>query len=191
MRPYKTIALFALGLVFLSSCASVVNVEKDPSVNLANYKTYTWLENVNDTTALKPTGIQDRNLHTAVSEALAKASWKEDNEKPELLIKHDLLIEKTTRESRNPVYSTPFSRPYFNPYLRRWSYIYYPSQFMGYDVRQYPSRESTLTLSLIDAKTDKVIWQGWTTNEVASANPSSKELEKSVKTILGKLDAGK
>lgn len=72
--------------------------------------------------------------------------------------------------------------------ILRWSYLYYPSQFMGYDVRQYPSREGKLTLTMIDAKTDKVIWQGWTTNEVASANLSSRDIEKSVKSILRKFE---
>ena len=188
MKYFKTAGLFALSVILLSSCAGVATIEKDPSVNLSNYKSYAWVEDVKDTVAVKPTGIQDQNLHTAVTGGLTKASWKEDRNKPDVLIKHDVLIEKTTKESRNPVYSRSFTRPYYNPYMRRWSYLYYPSQFMGYDVRQYPSREGTLTLTLIDAKTDKVIWQGWTTNEVRSSNLTSKEIEKSVKNILRKFE---
>lgn len=188
MKYFKTAGLFALSVILLSSCAGVATIEKDPSVSLSNYKSYAWVEDVKDTVAVKPTGIQDQNLHTAVTEGLTKASWKEDKNKPDVLIKHDVLIEKATKESRNPVYSRSFTQPYFNPYMHRWSYLYYPSQFMGYDVRQYPLREGTLTLTLIDAKTDKVIWQGWTTNEVSSSSLTSKEIEKSVKSILRKFE---
>lgn len=191
MKHFKTAGLIALGLVFLTSCASIATIEKDNSVNLADYSSYAWVEDVKDTVAVSPSGIQEQNLHTAINEGLTKAAWKESKTTPDVLIRHDVLIEKTTKESRNPVYTRSYSRPYYNPYLRRWSYLYYPSQFMGYDVRQYPLREGTLTITLIDAKTDKVIWQGWTTKELASNTFTSKELEKGVKSILRKFDAGK
>lgn len=191
MKYFKTAGLFAIGAVFLTGCAGIATIEKDKSVNLADYSSYAWVEDKNDTLTVIPSGIQEQNLHNAVAEGLSKVSWRENKENPQVLIKHDVLVEKSTREDRNPVYSRSFTRPYYNPYLRRVSYIYYPSQFMGYDVRQYPSREGTLTLTLIDAKTDKVIWQGWTTEELASSNFTSKELERSVKSILRKFDVSK
>ena len=191
MKHFNTAGLFILSLVFVTSCGSIATIEKDNSVNLADYSSYAWVEDVKDTVAIKPTSLQEQNLHTAVSEGLAKAAWKENTSRPDVLIKHDVLVEKTTKERRNPVYTRSFSRPYYNPYMRRWSNLYYPSQFMGYDVRQYPSREGTLTLTLIDAKTDKVIWQGWTTKELTANNFTSKELEKGVKNILRKFDAKK
>lgn len=191
MNYFKTVGMFAIGAVLITSCAGIATIEKDKSVNLSDYKSYAWVEDVKDSVAETPTGLQEQNLHTAVSQGLAKAAWKENAKRPDVLIKHDVLVEKTTKESRNPVYSRSFTRPYYNPYLRRVSYVYYPSQFMGYDVRRYPSREGTLTLTLIDAKTDKVIWQGWTTEELASSNFTSKELERGVKSILRKFDAAK
>ena len=67
----------------------------------------------------------------------------------------------------------------YNPYTRRYATIYYPSQFMGYERDERPSREGTVTISMIDAKTDKTVWQGWTTDEVNSKNFSSKEIQNS------------
>jgi hypothetical protein len=76
----------------------------------------------------------------------------------------------------------------YNPYSRRWVSIYYPSQFLGYDNNQRTVREGTITVSIIDAKTDKTIWQGWTTEEINSRNLTSKEIQNSVKSIFRKFD---
>ena len=135
--------------------------------------------------------MQKANLQKAVSAELAKAGWREDKRRPDVILKHDILVEKTVKESSNPVYSRGFTRRYYNPYTRRFNYIYYPSQFMGYDNDQYETREGTLTITMIDAKTDKVIWQGWTTDEVDSKNLTSKEIQNSVKNIFRKFDVAK
>jgi hypothetical protein len=44
---------------------------------------------------------------------------------------------------------------------------------------------------LIDTKTDKTIWQGWTTDEVNSRNLTSKEIQNGVKSIFRKFDIAK
>lgn len=183
MRSLKITSLAVAGIVFLSSCAGVAKIEKDESVDFSNYKSFAWVEDNYENNAL-PSGLQDRNLHTAVNNELAKANYRQENEKPDILLKHDVLVEKKVKETSSPVYSRSYTRPYYNPYTRRWNYIYYPSSLMGYDRRQYQLKEGTLTLSIIDAKTDKVVWQGWTTDELRSTNITSKELEKGVKTIL-------
>lgn len=191
MRSLKTAGLAVAGIVFLSSCAGIAKIEKDESVDFSKYKTFAWAEDQSDHNATLPSGLQDRNLHTAVNNELAKANYREENEKPDILLKHDVLVENKVKETSSPVYSRSYTRPYFNPYTRRWNYIYYPGYLMGYNRRQYQVKEGTLTLSIIDAKTDKVVWQGWTTDELKSANISSKELEKGVKTILRSFNTSK
>jgi hypothetical protein len=44
---------------------------------------------------------------------------------------------------------------------------------------------------MIDAKSDKTIWQGWTTDQVSSKNLTSKEVQNSVKSIFRKFDVAK
>jgi hypothetical protein len=44
---------------------------------------------------------------------------------------------------------------------------------------------------MIDAKTDKTVWQGWTTDEVNSRNLTSKEIQYAVKSIFRKFDVAK
>jgi hypothetical protein len=68
--------------------------------------------------------------------------------------------------------------------------VYYPSQMIGYNDSEIPFREGTITLHMIDNDSNKLIWQGWTSDEVNSKTPSSKEVVSSVKTILKKFKQG-
>ena len=45
-----------------------------------------------------------------------------------------------------------------------------------------------MTVTLIDAKTDKAVWQGWATEELNKTNISEKEIDKNVKSIFKKFD---
>ena len=62
---------------------------------------------------------------------------------------------------------------------------------MGYDNREISTREGTVTVSMIDAKTEKTVWQGWATDEVNSRHMTSKEIQNSVKAIFRKFDLAK
>lgn len=187
MKTLKTIALFAGMAIFASGCASVAKIEKDDSANFSNYKTFAWADDGKDHFS----DIQETNLRNAVNAELSKAEWREETKRPDIILKPELLVERATRESNNPVYSRPFVRPIYNPNTRRWINIYYPSQLMGFDNQQYEVKEGTLTLSMIDTKTDKVIWQGWTTEELSNGKLTSKNLTRSAKNILKKFDPSK
>lgn len=188
MRLIKSLCVFAVVGLLLAGCASVAHIEKDDSVNFSSYKTFAWID-VKD----KKSGndLVKNNIRKAVNAELVKEGWKEYKHKPDVLLSYDVLVEKGVKEATNPVYSQSFTRTLYNPYTRRFLNVYYPSQFLGYDNDQYEIREGTVTISMIDAKTDKTIWQGWTTDEVNSRNLTSKEIQSSVKSIFRKFDVAK
>jgi hypothetical protein len=127
-----------------------------------------------------------------VNEELRKtAGWREVRNRPDVLLSYDVLVERTVKETTNPVYTRPYSRLVYNPYTRRYTTIYYPSQFVGYDRDERQAREGTVTITVIDAKTDKTVWQGWTTDEVNSRNLTSKEIQYAVRSIFKKFDVAK
>jgi hypothetical protein len=191
MRFIKFLSVVALSGLLLAGCASVAHVEKDDNVNLSSYHSYAWVEskaNQNDSAKTRVSDLTERRIRQAVDAELAKSGWKESKHRPDVLINYDVLVERNIKESSNPVYSQPTTRYIYNPYSRRWISIYYPSQFLGYDNDQMAVREGTITVSIIDAKTDKTVWQGWTTEEVNSRNLTSKEIQNSVKSIFRKFD---
>jgi hypothetical protein len=194
MRYLKFLSAITLSGLLLAGCVSVAHVEKDDSVNFSNYHSYTWVEasdTKNDSTKTRVSDLTERKIRDAVNAELAKAGWKESKHRPDALISYDVLVEKGVKDNSDPVYSQPFTRYVYNPYSRRWISLYYPSQFMGYDNNQRSVKEGTVTISVIDAKTEKTVWQGWTTDEVNSQNLTSKEIQNAVKSIFRKFDVAK
>lgn len=187
---WKIGILIASSSLLLLSCTSTAHIEKDETVNFSKYKTFAWLhgdkgklENQSD--------LIESKVRLAVSAELQKAGWKQVKSRPDILLDYDLLVERATREKREPVYSQPYSRLVYNPYTRRFITIFYPSQFLGYESYEQLIKEGTITITMIDSKTDKTVWQGWTTEEVSSRQWTGKEIQRAVAGIFRKFDVAK
>jgi hypothetical protein len=190
MKSFRFLGVIAVAAALLTGCASVAHVEKDETVNFSNYKTYAWAGTPN-ADSKKENDLAERKIRAAIDAELVKEGWREAKHNPDVLVSYDVLVERSEKPQSSPVYSRPFMRPFFNPYTRRWGTLYYPSQFMGYDNETRTVREGTLTVTMTDVKTDKMVWQGWTTDEVRSKNLTSKEIQASVKSIFRKFDVAK
>ena len=184
----------SLAVVFLlASCASTAHIEKDDNTDFTKYKTFAWAEKEGkDTKGNKNADLTERKIREAVNKELEKtAGWRETKNNPDVLLSYDVLVERSTRSQSDPVYSNPFMRSFYSPYSRRFYRVYYPSRFMGYDNYDVNTREGTVTISMIDANTEKTVWQGWATDEVGSRNLTSKEIQSSVRAIFRKFDIAK
>lgn len=180
-----------LGFVFLlASCAPTAHIEKDDNVDFSRYKTFSWIDK-NDNDNNRNNDLTEKKVRSAVSKELEKEGWRESKRNPDVLLSYDVLVERSVRAESNPRYTVPFTRTFYNPYSRRIINVYYPSRFWGYENREVPTREGTITISMIDANTEKSIWQGWATDEVGSKNLTSKEIQNSVKAIFRKFDVAK
>ena len=190
---WKLFGSIAVTMLMIVGCSAPVHVEKDDSVDFSRYRTFAWVDKNSPETKDRDRNndLMEEKFKEAVTNALDKQGWRMDNRKPDVLISYDVLVERGTKEMNNPVYSQPYSRLVYNPYSRRYMTIFYPSQFVGYDRDQQAIREGTVTISMIDARTDKTVWQGWTTDEVRSRNMTSKEIQNSVRSIFRKFDVAK
>lgn len=188
MQTTKFTSCVIAAIFFAAGCSTPVFVQKDKSVNLKNYKTYMWVDtraSENDST-VRSAAYADISMHNSVNEELSKMSWQEVNDNPDALISYDILVERSSEQRSDAVYSQPFTRRYYNRFTRRWSTIYYPSRFLGYENYDVPVKEGTITISIMDARTDKNIWHGWTTETMNYAKLTDKEISRSVKNIFKK-----
>jgi hypothetical protein len=211
MKQWKSGSMaLVLPVLLAVGCAAPAHVEKDETADFTHYKTFAWVnssenkevkhaDNKKDDKEKKEDNnkkedktrrndLMDKQVQAAVNKELEKEGWHEDKNHPDVLISYDMLVERATKDASNPVYSNPYSRIYYNPYLRRYGTIYYPSTFLGYDNNPVSIREGTLTVTMVDAKTDQTVWQGWTTGEVNSRNVTQKEIQGSVRSIFKKFD---
>lgn len=195
MMKNLTLWTGSLAFVFLlASCGSTAHIEKDDNTDFNNYKTFAWVDKDGEgkDDINRKNDLTEQKIRDAVNKELEKTSgWKVSKNKPDVLLSYDVLVERAIRQNNSPVYSNPTTRTFYNPQTRRFVNVYYPSRFLGYDRDQREIKEGTVTISMIDAKTDKTVWQGWTTDEVRSRNLSSKEIESSVKSIFRKFDIAK
>jgi len=184
-----------LALVLLvAGCSPAAHIEKDDATDFTRYKTFAWIDREGNGKHSRngANDLAEAKVKQAVNSELQKtAGWRETNKHPDVLLSYDLLVERAVKTQSDAVYSQPFSRVFYNPYSRRYINVYYPSRFMGYDNYDVQTREGTVTISMIDADTDKTVWQGWTTNEVDSRRLSTKEIQNSVKAIFKKFDVAK
>jgi hypothetical protein len=180
----KTAIVAVLSIGLLAGCAGSAHIEKDETVNFNKFKTFTWLHGENGKLENQSDLIESK-IRAAVTTEFEKIGWRESKNKPDVILDYDVLVERSSKAQNEPVYSQPYSRMIYNPY------IYYPSQFLGYESYEKVIREGTITVTMLDAKTDKTVWQGWTTAEVNNRNLTNKEIQKAVANIFKKSDLAK
>ncbi|MEO5984908.1 MAG: DUF4136 domain-containing protein [Ferruginibacter sp.] len=176
--------------ILLASCSSVAHIEKDDNTDFKKYKTFKWAEEEKPDNNSFLNDIQATNLQNAVNTELIKAKWHEAKVKPDVILKHDVVVEKKVVDSREPVYSESYTQTMYNPYTRRWVNVYYPSRFLGYEQNSYQANEGKIIITMVDSKTDKVIWQGWTREEINN-DITSKDIRSGVKNIFKKFGTDK
>ena len=190
-RTWILTGLVALFSFTMMSCASTAHIEKDDSIDFGKYKTFAWIEKA-PSDSNKTNDIAESKVKSIVNQELEKnAGWRQVNSKPDLLLSYDVLVERSVVEQNNPVYSRGYTRTFYNPRSGRYFNVYYPSRFIGYDNYGVQVQEGTVTISMIDTKTDKTVWQGWTTEQIDSRKIKTKEVESAIKSIFKKFDLAK
>src|SRR3954462_564164 len=113
MVSMRNIVLAGIATIMIEGCSSPVYVQTDESVNLAKYKTYMWVQTrSNQDDNRNVTAFADQTIHEAVNAQLAKEGWTEVNQNPDALVSYDILVERSTQQQSDPVYTQPFSRVY-------------------------------------------------------------------------------
>ena len=191
MKKMKMFLGIVTLLVILVSCGTTAMVQKDNHVDIRKFRTYAWVDaSTNDTLnhGSKTNDLMDRKIKESIERNLTEAGWKLTKKNPDVLLTYDLDVEKEQRKMRTPMYSNAGYRYVYSPFGRRWVPVYYPSELMGYRNTTETVQEHTLTVSLIDAETDKTVWQGWTTVDKNTNRLTDKEIDNNVRAIVKKLD---
>lgn len=179
-----------LAVLVLAACSRTAYVQKDDTIDFTRINTYAWVVGTQkDSITQKPktNDLVDRKIRESIDRNLQQKGWRLAATDPDVLLVYDVDIQRENRTVSDPVYSMPTTRWFFNPYSRRYVPVYYPSQFLGYDNRKETIKEGTLTLTMMDAHTEKTIWQGWTRSVINGKRMTDKDIEDNVKAIIKKL----
>lgn len=196
MKPNNILkwALPFLSLFVIASCGVSSYVEKDPSIDLNQYRTYAWIGgDKNNKKNNKPyKDFQESYLAGLISKELEKNGFVKARSNPDILIDYDIMIENDVREQSNPVYSRSMVRYFYNPFTRRINARYFPSQYLGQTNYDVPYKSGTITINIVDTKSNKLVWQGWAETEVTKKKRiNHDDMDKIVKSIFKKMDLAK
>jgi Domain of unknown function (DUF4136) len=184
-------SILILAAIAFTGCGVSAHVEKDPSVNLNDYKTFAWIADQGES---KKEGksyqnFQEKILKDMVNEQLQKNGWRQVRSNADVLVDYDIMVENDVKNQSESVYSRPTVRYFYNPYTRRINSVYYPSQYLGENSYAVPYRSGTITLNFVDTKSNNLVWQGWAETELTSRRLQQDDMKKVVKAIFKKFNA--
>jgi hypothetical protein len=171
-----------------TSCGVSTHVETAAGINFNNYKTFGWVGNGENPEDSVDNSIVDNNIKNAISLQLENKGWKESNQSPDVIIDYNVMVEKQVRQASEPVYSYPYTNYYYNSWRHRRGYMYSPYNLMGYHTYNVPFKQGTLNVNMIDAKTNKLIWQGSAQGDVSNSMVTTQEMSTDVKSIFKKFN---
>lgn len=184
-RFFKLLGIIAVAGFVLTGCGPTAHIETANNANLNDYRTFAWAEKGDRNTR---STIMEERIKEAITYELQRKGYQLSNRKPDAILSYDVLVERSSRMQSDPMYSWGGYRTFYNPYSRRFYNVYYPSQFIGYDHYNIPTREGTITITMVDARTDKTVLQGWATDEINSRKMSNSEVDRIVRAIFKKWD---
>lgn len=190
-----------MALVILAGCGPKTYVTKDDNYDISKVRNYTWVRAQRDSVGRQRTSprgneirsprgndLVNNTIKTSFDRNLAATGWRLVRPAvADVYVVYDMNVQRENVNVTDPVYSQPMTRWYYSPYRRGYVPIYYPSTLLGYNNSVQTVNEGTITLTIIDAKTDKTIWQGSATSELNGRRMTDAEIDDYVKAIIKKL----
>lgn len=180
-----SLALATLAALTFAGCSVTSHTETAKGVDFSQYKTFAWSGTPIEKKDKWNNDITDNNIKNAVAAELNKKGWKEADGNPDVLLDYTIAVQRSVKRESDPVYSYPFTQYMYGGHGRIYR-IWSPSMLMGYRSYNIPFREGQLTINMIDARNNKLIWQGWAKGEISSPHVRSKDVNEEVKSIFKK-----
>ena len=146
MRNELLPSLLAI-LLALAGCASgpTVRVDRDPGADFASYKTFAFFEQV-ETDRSRYTSLMTEHLKSATRAELERRGYVYDERAPQLRVNLFLNV-----QDRREIHATPSAGLFGWRFYGAWG---------GYDVRTEQYKAGTLSVDLVDARRNALVWEG-------------------------------
>lgn len=141
-------------LIALAGCASgpSVRFDADPQADFGRYRSWAFYEPI----AMEANGyasLTSARVREAVQREMAARGYAHDPQAPDLRVNFQGVV-----QDRTDVYTEPRSDFRYVYNYRAQAYVAVPVWYDQTQVRQY--REGTLTVDLVDARANQLVWTG-------------------------------
>lgn len=185
IRSLKSLRVWfvaALALVVLAACATGprVRTDYDPGANFAQYRTWGWYSPI----AMEQSGYSSwisERIKANVQREMEARGYRYDAKSPDLKVNFQAVVQE-----RSDVYSMPRSDIAWLYSYRARSYVAVPFWYDETTVSRYT--EGTLTVDLVDAARNRMVWTGDAIGRVVRRNPEQRaaDIDASVTAIFAK-----
>jgi len=195
-------------LVVFQGCVSMnIGSQETKNANYEQFKTYAWIYRAKEFRHADPkidNDIVESNLISYCNKELAAKGLTVDTLEPDLLLDFNIVTEQKMQHLSEPIYSTntyrqspyyynpyPSNNPYnayspYNSYNRNTSPSYLgPTTYIsGYKSVDIPYEDGTVTIYILNRKTQKLIWSGYAEGSVDDVQSFERELPLDIKAIF-------
>ncbi|SJZ54627.1 DUF4136 domain-containing protein [Novilysobacter spongiicola] len=174
MRPHHALtrvltALFALFVLAACATGPRVSTDADPRTDFSRFQTYAFYDPI----AMEQSGYTSyltEQIRGSVRREMDRRGYVFDDTDPDLRVNFQGVI----REKTN-VYSIPRSDVHYFYSYRARSYVGVPVWYDDTEVNQYT--EGTLTIDLVDADRNHLVWTGSAIGRVVQRSPAERAAE--------------
>jgi hypothetical protein len=165
MGNFNRVSIIAAVLLAGAGCATgpAVLVDQDPNADLRSYRTFGFFDDVATDRDTRYSTLVTEHLKKATRTELERLGYVYVESAPELRVNFFLNVQE-----RQEIRATPTTAGFIGPRLYgAWG---------GYDVQTVQYKAGTLSIDLVDARRNSLVWQGHVEGRVrkeAIENPSS------------------
>ncbi|HSZ71732.1 MAG TPA: DUF4136 domain-containing protein [Cytophagaceae bacterium] len=201
------LAVFVV-MVLLSSCApTMVSSDYSRSTDFRNYKTFAWLPKTHDSQndSQFDNQIVETNIKNLGSGELKSRGYTVDVDQPDLLIDFYVTVANKVEHVSTPVYGYAYNYNNYNNYNGNYNNPYrnniysngnsyynnnsylnnnMTTTIVGYKTQDIPYEEGTLTIVILDRKTNELVWKGWSVGTVTDESSFEYELPSDIRRLF-------
>jgi hypothetical protein len=166
---YVIRALFAFTVVaLLASCATGprIRTEMDPEADFSRYRSYAFYEPLAMEESGYTTYLTER-IRTSIRREMDARGYRFDAASPDLRVNFQAVVQEKT-----DVYSMPRTDVQYYYNYRRRHYVGVPVWYDETHVSRYS--EGTLTIDLVDAQRNRLVWTGDAIGRVVQRTPQER-----------------
>jgi hypothetical protein len=192
----------------LNSCApTTVYSDYTRTTDFKSYKSFAWLPKNHDPqqNATFDNAIVETNIKNLASGELKNRGYQVNTAEPDILVDFHIAVADKVQQVSTPIYGHPYNYNNYNNYYNTnnpnraynnsmYSYNnsynnngYYnnaATTIVGYNTQNIPYEEGTLTIIMIDRKSNQLIWKGWSVGTVTDEQTFEYELSSDIRRLF-------
>lgn len=176
--------LLALMALFTAGCAPRIYTEQDDQASFVGYHSYAWVAPPGGKSVKDPildSQILEGRVHRAVTAELKARGFDEvaPEANPDFIVTYHTSSQEKIESS-----GASFSFGFVDAFPHGFGAVAVP---VGGDVQS--REEGTLMLDVIDGKSKRLVWRGWTKGWVSQESYTDQAVNSAVQQILAKFPA--